>query len=87
MDLDEKQSGTFRELIWVCGFMSTMLFIYSLWFHVVITPGWRIQIKIIAKVGCFVLSAGANLCNLFNQSIKFYLYSPYSQTTVRLIGL
>ena len=22
-----------------------------------------------------------------NQSIKFYLYSPYSQTTVRLIGL
>ena len=21
-----------------------------------------------------------------NQSIKFYLYSPYSQTTVRLIG-
>ena len=25
--------------------------------------------------------------NVINQSIKFYLYSPYSQTTVRLIGL
>ena len=25
--------------------------------------------------------------NSINQSIKFYLYSPYSQTTVRLIGL
>ena len=24
---------------------------------------------------------------IINQSIKFYLYSPYSQTTVRLIGL
>ena len=27
------------------------------------------------------------LGKMFNQSIKFYLYSPYSQTTVRLIGL
>ena len=28
-----------------------------------------------------------NSCTFINQSIKFYLYSPYSQTTVRLIGL
>ena len=27
------------------------------------------------------------LSSSINQSIKFYLYSPYSQTTVRLIGL
>ena len=42
----------------------------------------RIPSVVFSSHQCFI-----DCFSTINQSIKFYLYSPYSQTTVRLIGL